>query len=541
MFVFVRLWLKLTHLASLAIQEARLSVPFFRKIHLLLVFVAPLCLDATLRLPAFFSDHMVLQREHTAPIWGWDEPATKITVSFAGQVHETVADNSGRWRVMLRPLKASWESRTLSIAGSERREIRDVLVGEIWMCAGQSNMNLMLRAAHNGDIECASAARSGLRLLKLPLVGTQTPQDDIACEWTLSSPETAATFSAVGFIFGRLIHEVLNVPVGLIHNAWGGSEAEAWIRRSTLENDPRFAALMADAVHFEALIESGKAAADYPAAIAQWNADAEKSRQEKRPLPAQPYEPKRWLTGNSRPGNIFNGMVHPLAGFALRGVIWYQGESNARRADEYRDLFRLLIQEWRREWDQGDFSFYWVQLPDHRWERPTAEESDWAELREAQTMALKLPNTGQAVTIDLGEGNDIHPRGKHEVAARLARWALARDYHVSVAFRSPEFVRFTIQSRKAFVTIDCFGSSLRTMDTDEVRGFFICGSDRIWHPAKAEITGNEEVKVWSENVATPLAVRYAWTDNPICNLIADSGLPVTPFRTDNFPLSTKRD
>lgn len=509
----------------------------------LLMCLAALCgmqafASAALRLPSFFSDHMILQHGRPAPVWGWDKPGTKIRLDFAGQNHETVADAAGKWRIVLRPSEVSWESRSILITGSERREIRDVLVGEVWICSGQSNMNLTLRASHNGDLEMSAANRRGLRLLKLPLVGTQVPQDDIPCTWASSTSATAGEFSAVGFVFGRILLESTQMPIGLIHNAWGGSEAEAWIRRSSLENDPRFAALISDAVDFEQAIDSGEASATYPAAIAQWNAAAEETRRNKMPLPAQPFEPSRWLKGNARPGNIFNGMINPIAGFAIRGVIWYQGESNARRAHEYRQLFPFLIEEWRRAWNQGDFPFYWVQLPDHRWERSVPGESDWAELREAQTMALRLPNTGQAVTIDLGEGNDIHPRAKQEVAARLARWALARDYGLDVPHRSPEFEALKIEGAKAIVTIDTFGSQLRTIDTDEIHGFAICGDDHIWHFANARFASAVSIEVWSDDVPAPRAVRYAWADNPVCNVIAEHGLPLTPFRTDDFPLTT---
>jgi sialate O-acetylesterase len=223
----------------------------------------------------------------------------------------------------------------------------------------------------------------------------------------------------------------------------------------------------------------------------------------------------------------------------MKGVIWYQGESNASTAYEHATLFPFLIEQWRKEWGQGDFSFYWVQLADFRAEKPTPGDSDWAELRETQTKTLRLPNTGQAVIIDLGEGRDIHPRNKYDVASRLVRWALVKDYGLNFPYRSPEFKSVAIAGNTATVTIDCFGSSLKTFDVTEVKGFAICGADKVWHWANATIVGRDKVAVKSDQVAAPIAVRYAWADNPACNLYSTDGLPVTPFRTDDFDMITK--
>jgi sialate O-acetylesterase len=218
----------------------------------------------------------------------------------------------------------------------------------------------------------------------------------------------------------------------------------------------------------------------------------------------------------------------------MKGVIWYQGESNASRASEYSQLFPFLIEQWRKEWNQGDFPFYWVQLADCMAEAPQPGESEWAELREAQTKTMALPNTGQAVIIDLGEGKDIHPKNKHDVAARLVRWALVKDYGMKLAFRSPEFKSLQIQENKAVVTIDCFGSTLRPFDVEEAVGFALCGEDHVWHWAKGKVVGGDRVELTSDAVAQPIAVRYGWANNPVCNLASKEGLPLTPFRSDSF-------
>src|SRR6516164_2147230 len=435
-------------------------------------------LQAELKLSAIISDHMVLQQNLANPIWGWDTPGTQVTVTFAGKAKSTQAGPDGKWTVKLDPTPANDQPQVLTISGTEKKEIVDVLVGEVWMCSGQSNMGFTLAGDWKGDLEAAASQLPNLRLIKVPQVGTQELQNDFKGAWHPSTADTAKNFSAVGFYFGRYLHFILGVPVGLIDNAWGGSAAEAWIRRETLEKDPRFAALMERTTKQENYLQSEAARTDYEKQLAKWKEEVEKAKAEQKPVPRQPGSPFQWLTGNARAGNIFGGVVYPTLGYGMKGVIWYQGESNAGRAWEYADLFPLLIEQWRKEWNQGDFPFYWVQLADFMAEKPEPGESAWAELRESQTKTLKLPNAGQAVIIDLGEGKDIHPRNKHDVAARLVRWALVKDYGMKFPYRSPEFKSMEISGNQALLIFDCFGSSLRPFDVLEVRGFAICGSDR---------------------------------------------------------------
>ena len=508
---------------------------------LLLIFALALTssLHAELRLPAIVGDHMVLQQKQSNPIWGWDTPGAKVTVTFAGQTHTAEAGADGRWAVALEALPANGTPQVLTIAGSTKREIQDVLVGEVWMCSGQSNMGFTLKGDWNGDLEAAASKHPNLRLIKVPQVGTQELQQDFKGEWRASNAESAASFSAVGFLFGRYIHETLGVPVGLIDNAWGGSAAEAWIRRESLEKDPRFALLMEATVKRETAMQDPKAKADHETALAKWKEQAAAAKAENKPAPRQPGSPQAYLTGNARPGNIFNGILNPTLGYGIKGVVWYQGESNAGRAYEYGDLFPFMIEQWRKEWKQGDFPFYWVQLADFLEEKSAPGDSAWAELRETQTKTQKLPNTGQAVIIDLGEGRDIHPRNKHDVAARLVRWALAKDYGMKLPYRSPEYKGMQIDGGKAVIAFDCFGSSLYAFDTAALIGFAVCGEDRVWHPATGAILGADKVEVTSAAVTTPVAVRYAWADNPRCNLFSKDGLPATPFRTDDWEMTTR--
>lgn len=508
---------------------------------LLLVLVLALTstLRAELKLPAIISDHMVLQQKQANPIWGWDAPGTAVVVTFAGQTKSTQADPDGKWAVKLDPVSANPTPQTLTITGSEKKVIEDVLVGEVWMCSGQSNMGFTLSGDWTGDIEAAASNLPQLRLIKVPQVGTQELQKDFKGQWKASTPASATSFSAIGFFYGRYLHRILGVPVGLIDNAWGGSAAEAWVRREALENDPRFKTLMENTVKTEARLQTAKAKADYEARLAKWKESLASAKAAGRTPPVRPSAPQAWLSGNARPGNIFGGVLYPTLPYGIKGVIWYQGESNAGRAYEYAELFPFLIEQWRKEWNQGDFPFYWVQLADFKPEKPEPGDSDWAELREAQTRTLKLPNTGQAVIIDLGEGKDIHPKNKHDVAARLLRWALVKDYGMEFPYRSPQFNKLELDGTKALITFDCFGSSLRPFDVNEAIGFAVCGDDKVWHWAKGVIKGNDQVEVFSDKVAKPIAVRYAWADNPVCNLFSKDGLPVTPFRTDDFDPITK--
>ena len=506
---------------------------------LLLALALPFAARAELKLPSVISDHMVLQQKQTNPIWGWDTPGTKVTVSFAGQTRSGEAGRDGKWTVKLDPLPANATPQTMTVKGSSEKTLQDILIGEVWMCSGQSNMGFTLSSDWNGDIEALASKHPQLRLFKVPLVGTQELKTDIAAQWTETTPDTARGFTACGFFFGRYLHEILGVPVGLIDNAWGGSAAEAWVRRSTLEADPRFKELCERWKQTEATYDFAKVQAAHVIALEKWKEAVKTAKAEGKSVPQQPAAPRDPLTGQGRPGNIFAGMMHPTLGYGIKGVVWYQGESNASRAWEYRALFPFMIEQWRKEWKQGDFSFYWVQLADFKPEQPNPGDSDWAELREAQTLTMKLPNTGQCVITDLGEGKDIHPKNKHDVAARLVRWALAKDYGIQIPYRSPELKSMEIKGNKAVITLDMFGSALRPFDVAEARGFAICGEDKVWQWAQGKVLGGDKVEVWSDKVAKPVAVRYAWADNPVCNLATTQGLPVTPFRTDDFEMVTK--
>ena len=499
---------------------------------------------AELKLPAIIGDNMVLQQKQTNPIWGWDTPGTEVTVKFGDQSKSAKAGADGKWTVKLDPVPANAEPTTISIKGSSAKELKNVLVGEVWICSGQSNMQMTVNGSWDADLETATAKYPKIRLITVPNVGTQEQQQDFKGQWVECSPQTVGGFSAVGFFYGRVLHNVLDVPVGLINNSWGGSAAEAWVNRGELEKDPRFKLLMDNTKAYETRLSSDAAKQKYEADLAAWKQQADAAKQAGKAFTTRaPAAPYAWLRGNARPGNIYNGALLPTIGYGIKGAIWYQGESNAGRAFEYASLFPFMIQNWRSEWQQGDFPFYWVQLADYMVEKSDAEQataSQWAELRESQTKTQSaLQNGGQAVIIDLGEGNDIHPKNKRDVAERLARWALAKDYGMKLPYRSPEFKSAEFSGGTAIVTLDTFGGTLRTVDVNDVRGFVICGEDKKWVWATAKINGKDKVEVSAASVAKPVAVRYAWSDNPVCNLFTTDGLPVTPFRSDDFEMLTK--
>lgn len=507
---------------------------------LLLAALAATTAKADLFMPAIFSDNMVLQQQLANPIWGWDKPGAEVKVAFGAQTKSAKAGADGRWDLKLDPVPASAKPATLQVTGSTTKTFNNVLVGEVWICSGQSNMQWSVQASDDPDIEAMTAKFPLIRLISVPQVGTQEPQRDFKGQWVECSPTTVPSFSAVGYFFGRVLHQALDVPVGLINNAWGGSAAEAWVRRDALEGDARFKLLMDNTVTREKDLSTPEAKTRYEAALAKWKERSDAAKAAGKPFTERaPQAPEGWLKGNSRPGNIYNGVLLPTIGYGIKGAIWYQGESNSARAFEYASLFPFMISHWRSEWKQGDFPFYWVQLADFKAEAAEPGDSDWAELREAQTKTMTaVPNGGQAVIIDIGEGRDIHPRNKRDVAERLARWALAKDYGKAIPHRSPEYKSVAFAGNKATLTIDTYGTQLYTFDVQEARGFAVCGEDKKWHWAEAKLLGTDKVEVTSKAVAKPIAVRYAWSDNPVCNVFGKNGLPLTPFRTDDFPMIT---
>jgi sialate O-acetylesterase len=506
-------------------------------------------LGAEITLPTMFGDRAVLQRGETVPVWGWAEAGETVTVSFGGQTKSGTANADGAWRVELEGLGANATGRAMTVSGSksETVAVADILVGEVWMASGQSNMQWTLANTDGAADEIAQATIPGLRMFLTELVTAATPQRKVGGEWLDTTPETAGQFSAVGYYFGKKLHAELGVPVGIIRTAWGGKPSEAFTSRETLSSKPEGKALVDKLDAAVKAYDPAKAKADFAKRLAAWEAQVAMTRQANKLLPAgkQKRLPRKpgaatnpALSPNS-PSAIYNAMIHPWVGYTMKGSIWYQGESNAGRAKEYETIFPLLIIDWRKQW-QSELSFYFVQLANFR--APTTEAgvpNSWAELQNAQLLTLSLPKTGMAVINDIGDEKDIHPRNKKDVGLRLARWALAKDYGKDVVVSGPLFAGSTIEGGRIRITFD-HATGLKSRDGGPLKRFEIAGEDQKWFWADADIDG-ETVVVSGKDVPNPVAVRYAWASNPTgANLVNGEGLPASLFRTDDWKLSTEK-
>mgnify|MGYP002622609191 CR=1 FL=1 len=490
---------------------------------------------ADVTLPAVFTDHMVLQRDQPVPVWGWADPNEEVTVSFRDQSKTTTADVNGNWSVKLDALSLG-EPGTLRVQGNNELTRSDVLVGEVWVCSGQSNMQWSVAAALDPDLEAASANLPNLRLFKTPMVTAESPQQDVDAEWRVCTPDFVPEFSAVGYFYGRNLHQILDVPVGMIQTAWGGTPAEAWTSPEALARTDSLTPLVEA---WDARVESYNpetAELDYQSALADWEKKVAEANAAGEQAPRKPRKLADPRTSSHRPSNLYNAMVAPLAGYAIRGAIWYQGESNAGRAYQYRTLMPLMIQSWREAWKQGEFSFYQVQLANFRPITDQPGDSAWAELREAQMIATEaIPNVGAACITDLGAALDIHPKDKQNVAKRLARLALVNDYGMSgVVKQGPTYRSIDIQDNKVTVHFETYGQDLVSYYREPLTGFAIAGDDKQWHWAEATITGPDSVELTCPDVAMPVAVRYNWADNPQGNLFSNAYLPAYPFRSDDW-------
>jgi sialate O-acetylesterase len=496
-------------------------------------------LSADVKLPSVISDNMVLQQGKSVPIWGWADPCETVTVtgSWGSGKWETTADQDGKWMVKIDsgPSTSLGTGKAggpyeMTVAGKNTVTVKDILVGEVWVCSGQSNMEFTVKQTKNSAQEIADANNyPQIRSFNVGKKVIYTPMYNCIGKWQVCSAQTAGSFTAVGYYFGRELNKQLNVPVGLIHTSWGGTPAESWMSKEYLESDPNFQPILK---RFE------EASANYPELKKkyqekrqQYDSIAPKLRAEGKPLPPRPEEPIGPGHAYS-PTGLYNGMIVPILPYGIRGAIWYQGESNAWRAYQYRTLFPAMIKNWRDAWHQGDFPFLFVQLANYMQSEPQPVESDWAELREAQLMTLSVPNTGMAVTIDIGEG-DLHPKNKQDVGKRLALWALARTYGKTIVYSGPMYTLMEVQGNKAILHFENIGGGL-VAKGDSLKGFAIAGADKKFVWADANIEGNTVV-VSSDKVSVPVAVRYAWAINPVCNLYNKEGLPATPFRTDTWP------
>lgn len=501
---------------------------------LLFAFFAPLAF-AEVKLPAIIGDNMALQRGKNVPIWGWAEPGEKVKVCLNGKNKSAKADCEGKWRVCF-DLKCPGGPYDMTVTGcSNTLSVHNILVGEVWVCSGQSNMEFVVNSGNDAANEKQNAKYPNIRLFTVKKSVKEEPQTDCVGKWVECSPDTVGSFSAVGYFFGRKLYQDLNVPVGLIHTSWGGTPAEAWTTRATLQSDPdfkpiddRFVKAKAD----DTPENFAKREAAHKAALEKWKADAEKAKADNKPAPQQPRPPQHAVGPNS-PATLYNGMIAPLIPYKIAGATWYQGESNAGRAYQYRKLLPAMIRDWRCAWGQGDFPFMIVQLANFMAKKPEPSESSWAELREAQTLtALHTPNTGIGLAIDIGDDKDIHPKNKQDVGLRLALQALKIAYGRDIAFSGPMYQALTVNGNAARVYFKYDFDGLVAKGGD-LKGFAIAGEDKKWYWASAKIEGNSVI-VSSDKVSAPVAVRYDWADNPDGNLYNGKGLPALPFRTDDW-------
>jgi sialate O-acetylesterase len=493
---------------------------------------------AQVRLPEVLADHMVVQRGIEVPIWGWTDPGARVTVQMGPAKAVATANGDGEFLAHLPPQEAGGPH-TITVTSENTVWIKDVLIGDVWICSGQSNMAWIVRNVNNAEQEIAEAKHPNIRLFTVARKPATEPQDDCQGDWQPCTPETVADFSAVGYFFGRHLHEHLDVPIGLVNTSWGGTPSEAWTSPETVRKVEAFAPIVQ---RFEDQIASyPKWKEDWETQkderLAKWKQASEKAKAEGKRPPRKPQAPRDPTLSPHRPSNLYNGMIAPLLPMRIRGAIWYQGESNAGRAYQYRTIFPAMIRDWRRQWKQGAFPFLFVQLANFMKREAEPGESAWAELREAQTMTLDLPNTGQAVIIDIGEADDIHPRNKQDVGKRLALAARSIAYGEDLTYSGPTYKSMKVEDGKVRLAFDHVGGGLVAKGGGPLKGFAVAGEDKKWHWAEATIDG-ETVVVSSDEVAKPVAVRYAWANNPECNLVNEAGLPASPFRTDDWPGTT---
>lgn len=480
---------------------------------------------ATIVPAPLFTDNAILQRDKPVPVWGKGVPGETVTVAFKGQKKETTVDSESRWKVVLDPMQASAENDVLHISGSTSGSIQlnGVLVGEVWFCSGQSNMLHIVSKCLNFQSEQAAADYPQIRIFKVWFNASETPLDTLTSKpskWSVCQPRSMGSFPAVSYFFARDIYLKLGVPVGMINSSWGGVAIESWMSDSNLKSSPSADKVEARWKQFLADLPAKYAA--YETSLAKWKEAGEKP--EDRPREVQGAV-SRWT-----PSGLYNAMVHPFIPYAVRGILWYQGEANTDRFDEYSGLFKSMITAWRKDFDQGDLPFYFVQLANFEVKRDATDRT-WAFLREAQLAGLELPQTGVAVTVDIGDPKDAHYANKQEASRRLALVALANVYNQKVNATGPVFEKAVVENGTMRVSLKSQADLVLKAEANG--GFELAGEDKKFHPAVAKLDG-KTVVVSSPSVVRPVAVRYAWRNNPATSLFDAEGLPAVPFRSDDW-------
>ena len=492
---------------------------------------------ADFRLASALSDHMVLQREKPVAVWGWADAGETVTVSFAGQSKSATAGTDGKWSLKLDALSASAESRTLVVTGKEghKVEVKDVLVGEVWLGSGQSNMAMTVAGCYHFDAEKVAAKDPLIRHYRESSGPSDTPQAEGKGSWQLCTPDNVGGFSATLYFFGREIRREVDVPVGLINTSVGGTPIESWVAAEVQSSDPGTKANYETRLETYRKFDPVQAPALHQKQVAIWKTASEKAKATGRPFVVPPpKDPLAMHKLKGGPSGLFNGKVVNLAPYTLRGMLWYQGEGNAKsNPDLYHKQLTQLVTSWRALW-QDEVPFAWVQLPNY-----TSPGEGWPRVREAMLTTLTLPKTGMAITIDLGDAKDIHPKNKQDVGKRLSYWALGTVYGKNVpATSGPLPAGSTIDGTAITVSFQHPNGGLKSITGGPLPGLLIAGADQLWKPAEAKIVG-ETVVISSAEVAQPVAVRYAWKDWPDFSLANGAGLPASPFRTDDWPAVKK--
>ncbi len=451
---------------------------------------------------------MVLQRNAPIPVWGWALPGEPVTIRFINQTARVVTPRSGKWKIELKPEKAGGPF-LMKLYGANEITLDNVLVGDVWVCSGQSNMEWPMRLTNDAQKYISeSQAFPMIRQFKVQDMIADRPAVDFpGGQWDVNDSTKSGNFTAVGYYFARIIQEIEQIPIGLINASWGGTNIETWISKDAFETSSEYSGLFT------------KTFSEYKMTVPDSTS----------------------ISPNEYPSLLFNAMINPILPYKITGVLWYQGESNADRAFQYRTAFPLLINNWRNKWKLGDFPFYFVQLSSFiNKDGNSNNGSSWAELREAQASALRLPNTGMAVSIDLGDRGDIHPRKKAEIGRRLAAIALNKVYGKRNSFSGPLYESQVIEGRRVSISFTNVDSALITKDKyNKLKGFEVAGKDQLFHFANAEIQG-KKVIVFNDSVPSPVAVRYGWADDASeANLFNSRDFPAAPFRTDQWPVKSE--
>lgn len=508
---------------------------------------------ADLKVPAIFGHNMVLQRGVAFPVWGTANPGDEIYVHFEQKTPDgkreegkpVKAGKDGKWLVKIGPFETG-EGGTLTIKAPDRKNakgrdepdqvvFKNVLIGEVWICSGQSNMLWTVAQSANAEESIKTANFPKIRLISIPRKTSLTPQSNVDAKWVECSPKTVANFSGVGYFFGRDLYKKLDVPIGLIDSSYGGTPAEAWTSREALLGEHSLQYYVENLINASKNFDPEKAKSAYALALAKWEVEAKAAELAKKSVPKKPNPPPVPGTSAGTPSGLYNAMIAPLVPYAIKGAIWYQGESNAGRAYEYRTLFPTMIHDWRHQWKQGDFPFLLVQLAPY-WDG-NSDGVRYAELRDAQLYSTtKLNNVAMAVITDVGDEKDIHPKQKEPVGARLALAARALAYGEKVEYSGPVYKSKTVDGNKVILSFDHLGGGL-VAKGEKLIGFTIAGEDGKFVPAEALIQG-DQVIVSSSMVEKPVDVRYGWKNYMVVNLWNKAGLPATPFRTDHSPYTT---